>query len=222
MNGQYPLTHGIYINDVELDPNCYSIAWASSDGGYQTAYIGRWHLYGSPEGHYERREVYVPRDYQLGSDYWKGFQCTRTVKNRSCSCFRGDRRTSRCTRLRPNTRPGLNPVTLRSARMFRSRTEREVSADLRGSQGLETKCYPWDESTGDPFQLHNLVGSSPHRALQARLEDELQQKLDRMADDFLSGEAYLNRDGLSHFDEVNYLSGTRWTDPWSNEGGPHE
>ena len=29
LTGQYPLTHGVYINDVELDPNCMSIARAA-------------------------------------------------------------------------------------------------------------------------------------------------------------------------------------------------
>ena len=75
MTGQYPLTHEIFINDVELDPNCYSIARAFNDGGYTTGYMGKWHLYGSPDGQYGRRSDYVPREYQLGFDYWKGFEC---------------------------------------------------------------------------------------------------------------------------------------------------
>ena len=76
MTGQYPITHGVCINDVELDPQCDSIARAFGRGGYQTAYIGKWHLYGSPDGHYGRRHDYVPREYQLGFDYWKGYECT--------------------------------------------------------------------------------------------------------------------------------------------------
>ena len=76
MTGQYPITHGVYINDVELDPRCNSIARVMGREGYQTAYIGKWHLYGSPDGHYGRRRSYVPRDYQLGFDYWKGYECT--------------------------------------------------------------------------------------------------------------------------------------------------
>jgi len=76
MTGQYPLTHGVYINDVELDPGCYSIANAFADAGYDTAYVGKWHIYGSPDGKYGRRKAFVPREYQLGFDYWKGFECT--------------------------------------------------------------------------------------------------------------------------------------------------
>jgi arylsulfatase A-like enzyme len=75
MTGQYPINHGVYINDVELDPSCDSIARAFGRGGYQTAYIGKWHIYGSPNGNYERRDAYVPRASQLGFDYWKAFEC---------------------------------------------------------------------------------------------------------------------------------------------------
>ncbi len=76
LTGQYPLTHGVVINDVELDPDVYSIARAFNDGGYSTAYIGKWHVYGSPDGKYGRREAFVPRHFQMGFDYWKGFECT--------------------------------------------------------------------------------------------------------------------------------------------------
>jgi arylsulfatase A-like enzyme len=76
LTGQYPITHGVYINDVELDPNCDSIARAFGRGNYQTAYIGKWHVYGSPDGKYGRRKSFVPRDSQLGFDYWKAFECT--------------------------------------------------------------------------------------------------------------------------------------------------
>ena len=76
MTGQYPLTHGVYINDVELNPDCMSLARVFGKNGYDTAYIGKWHLYGSPDGKYGRRKAIVPRRYQLGFDYWKGFECT--------------------------------------------------------------------------------------------------------------------------------------------------
>ena len=75
------LTHGVYINDVELSRDCHSIARAFGNGGYDTAYIGKWHVYGSPDGRYGRRDVFVPRGYQLGFDYWKGFECTHEYLN---------------------------------------------------------------------------------------------------------------------------------------------
>ncbi len=75
LTGLYPLSHGVFINDVELDPRTPSIAEHFSAAGYQTGYIGKWHVYGSPDGRYGRRKAYVPREYQLGFDYWKGFEC---------------------------------------------------------------------------------------------------------------------------------------------------
>jgi len=76
LSGQYPQKHGIFINDVELPKDTYSIARAFNDNGYQTGYIGKWHVYGSPGGAYERRTSYVPREFQMGFDYWKAFECS--------------------------------------------------------------------------------------------------------------------------------------------------
>lgn len=81
MTGQYPLTNGVFINDVELNPDCDSIARAFSDAGYATAYIGKWHLHGSPDGHYGRRKLPVPRSHQLGFDDWWGFECCHDYWN---------------------------------------------------------------------------------------------------------------------------------------------
>lgn len=81
LTGQYPLTHGVFINDVELSPDCQSIARTFGSQGYRTGYIGKWHVYGSPEGRCERRKNYVPRNYQLGFDDWWGFECTHDYNN---------------------------------------------------------------------------------------------------------------------------------------------
>ena len=64
-------------------PSCYSIACAFNDGDYTTAYIGKWHLYGSPDGEYGRCQFHVPRHYQLGFDTWKGFECNQTSPSRA-------------------------------------------------------------------------------------------------------------------------------------------
>lgn len=81
MTGQYPLTHGVFINDVELDPDCDSIARVFGRGGYDTAYIGKWHLHGSPDGHGGRRKERVPRSHQLGFDTWMGYECCHDYWN---------------------------------------------------------------------------------------------------------------------------------------------
>ena len=75
MTGQYPLTHGVTINDVPLETDAPALAEVFAAHGYQTAYIGKWHLYGSPDGEYGRRRAYIPPDHRLGFEYWKAFEC---------------------------------------------------------------------------------------------------------------------------------------------------
>ena len=60
MTGQYPFTNGVFINDVELKPNAPTLAECFAKSGYRTGYIGKWHLYGSPDGKYGRRLAYIP------------------------------------------------------------------------------------------------------------------------------------------------------------------
>ncbi|MCM8732452.1 sulfatase [Hephaestia sp. GCM10023244] len=75
MTGQYALKHGVLINDVPLKPNAVTLGEAFRNAGYRTGYIGKWHLHGSPDGHYGRRDTYVPADKQFGFDYWKASEC---------------------------------------------------------------------------------------------------------------------------------------------------
>lgn len=82
VTGQYALTNAIYINDVPLAPTGKTLGQAFADAGYQTGYIGKWHLYGSPEGNYERRLSYIPPEFRFGFEYWKVCECTHQY-NRS-------------------------------------------------------------------------------------------------------------------------------------------
>lgn len=76
MTGQYPLTNGVFINDVELKPNAPTLAEIFAEAGYRTGFIGKWHLHGSPDGNYGRRLTPIPADKRLGFDYWKACECT--------------------------------------------------------------------------------------------------------------------------------------------------
>jgi len=47
MTGQHPLYNGAFINDMQLLPGANDhFGDVLENGGYQTAYIGKWHLYG--------------------------------------------------------------------------------------------------------------------------------------------------------------------------------
>ncbi len=76
LTGQYPLRHGLIINDVNLSSNAVSIAEAFAAGGYDTAYVGKWHVDG------RGRSAYIPRERRQGFDYWKVLECTHEY-NRS-------------------------------------------------------------------------------------------------------------------------------------------
>jgi arylsulfatase A-like enzyme len=82
MSGQYPLTHGIFVNDEEFKPGGTTLGQAFASAGYQTGYIGKWHLHGSPDGKYGRRLAYIPPDRRFGFQYWKACECTHEY-NRS-------------------------------------------------------------------------------------------------------------------------------------------
>ena len=70
LTGLRPLSHGVFLNDVYLQPRTPSIAHAFSAAGYDTAYIGKWHV----DGH--GRSKYIPPERRLGFDYWKVLECT--------------------------------------------------------------------------------------------------------------------------------------------------
>ncbi|SDM30989.1 sulfatase family protein [Kriegella aquimaris] len=71
LTGQRPLTHGVFMNDVQLDTNAVTIAKVFSKSGYDTGYIGKWHL----DGHGRLQNV-APGKRRQGFDFWKGNECT--------------------------------------------------------------------------------------------------------------------------------------------------
>ena len=70
MTGRYPLSTGMFMNDLYLPSEELCMAEIFKRAGYQTAYIGKWHL----DGH--GRDVFIPRDRRQGFDYWKAMECT--------------------------------------------------------------------------------------------------------------------------------------------------
>jgi arylsulfatase A-like enzyme len=76
LTGQYPLTHGVFLNDVCLGHASPSLADAFRQAGYQTTYIGKWHL----DGH--GRSSYIPPERRQGFQTWQVLECTHDY-NRS-------------------------------------------------------------------------------------------------------------------------------------------
>ena len=75
LTGQYPLTHGLFMNDLCLPDNGHSLGQELKREGYDTAWIGKWHL----DGH--GRKNPVPPDRRQGFDYWKVLECTHNYPN---------------------------------------------------------------------------------------------------------------------------------------------
>lgn len=75
VTGRYPLSSGIFLNDVPLDPEIMSIGKVFKDSGYNTGYIGKWHL----DGH--GRKTFIPKERRHGFDYWKVLECTHEYLN---------------------------------------------------------------------------------------------------------------------------------------------
>lgn len=70
MTGQRPLTNGVFMNDLRLDTNAVTLAKVFYKNGYQTGYIGKWHL----DGAY--RFSYTPQGARRqGFEYWKAVNC---------------------------------------------------------------------------------------------------------------------------------------------------
>jgi arylsulfatase A-like enzyme len=87
LTGQYPLTHGVFVNDVCLGNQAVSMAEAFSTAGYDTAYIGKWHL----DGH--GRSRYIPPERRQGFDTWQVLECTHDYNH--SSYYAGDDPTPR-------------------------------------------------------------------------------------------------------------------------------
>ncbi len=70
MSGMYPTTSGVFLNDVMLDTALTTIGKVYKNNGYDTGFIGKWHI----DGH--GRERYIPEERHQGFDYWKTLECT--------------------------------------------------------------------------------------------------------------------------------------------------
>lgn len=70
LTGQYAHTHGLFLNDVTLNPDAVSIGKVYKNAGYDTGYIGKWHVNGNG------RSNYIPETHRQGFDFFKVLECT--------------------------------------------------------------------------------------------------------------------------------------------------
>ena len=71
LTGQYPLTNGVFLNDVRLATDRPTLGTILRDAGYDAAYIGKWHLDG------DRRGAFTPPGpLRHGFGFWAAANCT--------------------------------------------------------------------------------------------------------------------------------------------------
>lgn len=72
-SGKYATQIGCYWNGIPLPPDTKTLAHHFNDAGYQTAYIGKWHLASDrlPKVGFHCESTAVPKDRQGGYQYWR-------------------------------------------------------------------------------------------------------------------------------------------------------
>ena len=70
--GKHTTSTGMVINELRMNPGHRCLGHVVTEAGYQTAYIGKWHLWANKLGHhYDPANSFTPRGpYRLG---WNGF-----------------------------------------------------------------------------------------------------------------------------------------------------
>ncbi len=68
-SGVYATKTGCYRNDIALPLDCKTIAHHLKDAGYDTAYIGKWHLASDKEHNLKTKPT--PEERRGGYDYWR-------------------------------------------------------------------------------------------------------------------------------------------------------
>ena len=81
MTGKFQSSTGMVINELRLSPEHECIGHVLTKGGYDTAYIGKWHLWANQLGHHDEtiNGFVPPGAYRLGFDqYWVAYNFNHT------------------------------------------------------------------------------------------------------------------------------------------------
>ena len=76
LTGKYTTTTGMVINELRMNPNHRCIGHVLTEGGYETAYLGKWHLWANQVGNHDdpKNGCIPPGPHRLGFDgYWAAY-----------------------------------------------------------------------------------------------------------------------------------------------------
>ena len=82
--GKYSSSTGMVINELRMNPKHTCFGHVLTRGGYDTYYIGKWHLWANELGnHHDPKNSYTPPgEYRLGFDgYWASYGFHHTYWN---------------------------------------------------------------------------------------------------------------------------------------------
>jgi arylsulfatase A-like enzyme len=82
--GKYQSSTGMVINELRLSPEHECLGHALTRGGYQTSYIGKWHLWANQLGHHDLtvNGFVPPGPYRLGFDgQWAAYNFSHDYFN---------------------------------------------------------------------------------------------------------------------------------------------
>ncbi len=74
LTGMYPMNNGTVANDTPVYDNLPTIGKICKQNGYETGYIGKWHLESN-------RDPFVPKNRRQGFDYWAVRNCSHKYFN---------------------------------------------------------------------------------------------------------------------------------------------
>ncbi|MDF3076591.1 MAG: hypothetical protein K0S09_480 [Sphingobacteriaceae bacterium] len=75
LTGRFPQHTGMFMNDLYLPASELTLAEIYKSAGYNTGYIGKWHL----DGH--GREAFIPQERRQGFGYWYANECTHNYNH---------------------------------------------------------------------------------------------------------------------------------------------
>ncbi|MFI3259019.1 MAG: sulfatase [Rikenellaceae bacterium] len=75
LTGQFAINNGMFMNDIQLNIEAVSAGKIFKAAGYETGYIGKWHINGNG------RSQYIPKENRQGFDYFKALECTHDYLN---------------------------------------------------------------------------------------------------------------------------------------------
>ena len=73
--GKHTSSTGMVVNELRINPGHQCLGHVLTEGGYETAYIGKWHLWANDSNHRLMENHFVPPGpYRLGFDgYWAAY-----------------------------------------------------------------------------------------------------------------------------------------------------